>query len=90
MVITGSNMIHVGRGLDATHSVIVPEAASKAIAPQDALTDSIPVGRETGTSIRTGPLRHSAIPALDVDNGASTMYVTRQWTRGSSRSRYRY
>lgn len=67
MVIASNNVIHVGRALRASFpSVGFSESAAIAIAPQDALTKRAPVGRETTTSIRTGPLRHSAFTALDV------------------------
>ena len=67
MVITSNNVIHVGRVFRATFTCVgVQVSAAKCIAPQDALTYATPVSRETTPSIRTGPLRHSAITARDV------------------------
>ena len=66
MVITSNNVIHVGRILRAPLTLVVNESAAKGVAPQDALSECCPVGRETTSPIRTGPLRHSAVTALNV------------------------
>lgn len=66
MVITRRNVIHVGRNLSAAHSILVVECAPVLVAPQDALSEHTPVSRETLPSIRTGPLGHAQITALNV------------------------
>lgn len=93
MVITGPDVIHVGRGARATLTVFTVGAA-KAVAPQDAHTELLPVSRETLESIRTGPLGHPRITALDVvTRGLGHVGAERRnalWTRGSLIADRRY
>lgn len=46
MVITGQNVVHVGRRLRATNATFVTGGAAVAIAAQDALSEGVPVSRE--------------------------------------------
>jgi hypothetical protein len=46
MVVTGSNVIHIGGRLGAPHAVLISGCALVAVAPKDADTDLRPVRRK--------------------------------------------
>lgn len=60
MVIARGDVVHVGRNFRAPGTGLAPVRAAVVVAPQDALPNDAPVGREALTPIRTVPLRHSA------------------------------
>ena len=70
MVVAGSNVIHLVRGLGTSLAIDIPMRAAMAVSAEHTGSGAVPVGRKATGSRRTDPSGHLRTPRRTRWNGA--------------------